>query len=88
MTQEFRTAYTPGLEQAKLLELRAKTDRQVVSLIHSKLVLGLNSVALAEQTYSDGNPDHAEPLLRRAEQAVTEVKPRLCTAHSLPLHRA
>jgi hypothetical protein len=70
----FPTAYVDGPELEKLSELRAKTDRQIVSLIHAKLELGLNFVALAEQTHSDGNPDQAEPLLRRAEQAVTEVK--------------
>ncbi len=75
MSQGFCTAYTPGPELEKLSELRAKTeDRQVVSLIHSKLELGLNFVALAEQTHSDGNLDHTEQLLGRAEQAVTEVK--------------
>jgi hypothetical protein len=74
MTQGFCIAYTPGPEQAKLSELRAKTDRQILGLIHSKLELGLNFVALAERTDPDGNPDHAEQLLGRAEQAVTEVK--------------
>ena len=74
MSQGFCTAYTPAPELEKLSELRARTDRQILSLLHSKLELGLNFVALAEQTYSDGNPDHAEQLLGRAEQAVTEVK--------------
>ena len=70
----FATAYVDGPEPVKLSELRAKTDRQIVSLIHSKLELGLNFVALAEQTYPDENPDHAEQLLGRAEQAVIDVK--------------
>jgi hypothetical protein len=74
MSQGFCTAYTPAPELEKLSELRARTDRQILSLLHSKLELGLNFVALAEQTYSDGNPDHAEQLLGRAQQAVTEVK--------------
>jgi hypothetical protein len=74
MTQELRTACTPAPELEKLSELRARTDRQILSLLHSKLELGLNLVALFEQTYSEGNPDHAERLLGRAEQAVIEVK--------------
>jgi hypothetical protein len=74
MSQGFCTTYTPGPELEKLSELRAKTDRQILGLIHSKLDLGLNFMALAEQTDPDGNPDHAEQLLGRAEQAVTEVK--------------
>jgi hypothetical protein len=75
MSQGFCTAYVDGPDLLeKLSELRAKTERQVLSIIHSKLELGLNFVALAEQTYSDGRRDHAEQLLRRAEQAVIEVK--------------
>jgi hypothetical protein len=63
-----------GWNWRNLSELRAKTERQVHSIIHSKLDLGLNFVALAEETDSDGNPDHAELLLWRAEQTVIEVK--------------
>jgi hypothetical protein len=74
MSQGFFTAYTPAPEPAKLLELRAKTDRQILRLLHSRLELGLNFVALVEQTYLDGSPNHAEPLLRGAEEAVIEVK--------------
>jgi len=68
------TAYTPGPQPVKLAELRAKTDLQIVSIIHSKLELGLNFLALVEETNSDGSPDHAEQLLRNVEQAITEVK--------------
>src|SRR5580692_3800442 len=74
MSQGFCTAYTPAPEPVKLFELRAKTDQQLSKLIHSKLELGLTSLALVEETYSDLNPDHAEQVLRRAEQAVIEVK--------------
>jgi hypothetical protein len=56
----------------KLGELRARTDQQLLKLIHSKLELGLSVLALVEDQH--GNPDHAEQLLRRAEQAVIEVK--------------
>jgi hypothetical protein len=74
MSQGFCTTHTPRPELEKLSELRAKTERQVLSIIHSKLELGLNFVALAEQLDSDGIRDYSEQLLRRAEQAVTEVK--------------
>ena len=70
----FPTAYVDGPELEKLLELRAKTDRQLLGLIHSKLQIGLNFVALAGEMSSDENTDRAEQLLWRAEQAVTEVK--------------
>jgi hypothetical protein len=53
----FSTAHVDGPEPAKLSELRAKTDSQILSLLHAKLELGLNFVALVEQTYSDGIPD-------------------------------
>ena len=74
MTKRFRTSYLDGPEPVKLSELRAKTDQQLLNIIHSKLELGLNSVALVEETYSGGNSDHAEQLLGRAEQAVIDVK--------------
>ena len=74
MSQGFCTTHTPRPELEKLSELRAKTERQVLSIIHSKLELGLNFVALAEQLDSDGILDYSEQLLRRAEQAVAEVK--------------
>jgi hypothetical protein len=74
MSQGFYTAYLDGPGLEKLSELRARTDRQILTIIHSKLELGLNFVALAEQTDPDGISHHAEKLLRRAEQAVTEVK--------------
>jgi len=74
MSSRFCIAYTTGPEPAKLAELRAKTDRQLLRLLHSRLEVGLNFVALVEQKYLDGNPSHAEQLLRRAGQAVIEVK--------------
>ena len=74
MSQGFCTAYTPTPQPVKLSELRAKTDQQLLNLIRSKMELGLNFVALVEETHSVGNQDHAEQLLRRAEQAVDEVK--------------
>ena len=73
MTKPFRNSYSDRPELEKLSELRAKTERQVLSLIQSKLALGLNFVALVEQTYLGESRD-AEQLLRRAEQAVIEVK--------------
>jgi hypothetical protein len=74
MMSHFPTAYLGGAELEKLSELRAKTDRQILSLLHSTLKLGLNSVAVAEQADSDEKGEDAEQLLRRAEQAVIEVK--------------
>jgi hypothetical protein len=52
----FANAHVDGPELEKLSELRAKTERQVLSIIHSKLDLGLNFVALAEETDSSTYP--------------------------------
>jgi hypothetical protein len=87
MLSHFPTAYVNGPELEKLSELRAKTDRQLLGLIHSKLEFGLNLTALAEETYSDGIRDHSEQLLRRAEQAVIEVK-RLLPVLTEDQHRS
>jgi hypothetical protein len=83
----FPTAYVDGPELEKLSELRAKTDRQLLRLLHSRLEVGLNFVALVEQTDLDGNPDHAEQLLMGAEQAVLEVK-RLLPVLTQDQHRS
>jgi hypothetical protein len=74
MSQGFSTAYTPGPESEKLSELRERTDRQILSILHSRLELGLNFAALAEETFSEGNPDQAKQLFGHAEEAVIEVK--------------
>jgi hypothetical protein len=74
MNQGPCTSYIEHPEPEKLFQLRSKTDRQILNLIHSKLEIGLNIVALVQTTYSGGNRDHAEHLLKRAEQAVIEVK--------------
>src|SRR5712691_3277038 len=83
----FPTAYLDGPELEKLSELRAKTDRQLLRLLHSRLQLGLNFVALAGEMSSDENTDHAEQLLWRAEQAVIEVK-RLLPVLTEDQHRS
>jgi hypothetical protein len=70
LDQEPCTSDTIWPEPEKLLQLRAKTDHQLLNLVHSKLELGLKFVALVQ----GGNSDHAEQLLRRADQAVIEVK--------------
>jgi len=83
----FPTAYLDGPELEKLSELRAKTDRQLLRLLHSRLQLGLNFVALAGEMSSDENTDHSEQLLWRAEQAVIEVK-RLLPVLTQDQHRS
>jgi hypothetical protein len=74
LSQGFCTSYVDGPELEKLSGLRARTDRQILGLIHSKLDFGLNFVALVEEPYSDGNSDRAGLSLWRAEQTVIEVK--------------
>ena len=87
MMNHFPTAYLGGTEPEKLSELRAKTDRQLLRLLHSRLQLGLNFVALAGEMSSDENTDHSEQLLWRAEQAVIEVK-RLLPVLTQDQHRS
>ena len=68
MTQGFRTSYLD--EPVRLSELRAKTDKQLQGLVHSKLELGLNFIVLAEA----GDRANAERSLKRADQAMSEVQ--------------
>jgi hypothetical protein len=62
------------LEPEILLQLRAKTDRQLLGLIHSKLEDGLNLAVLAETIYSDGNKASAKRALEQGNQALGEVE--------------
>jgi hypothetical protein len=65
MTQTFCTSYLDEPELQKLFELRAKTDRQLLGLVHSRLEIGLSFAALAGVE---------ESALERAGQALAEVQ--------------
>jgi hypothetical protein len=67
-------ASTPTPERGKLSQLRAKTNRQLQDLVHSKLDLGLSFAALAEVEESAGDWAHAERSLDSAKQALNEVE--------------
>ena len=73
MSQGFCTAYTPGPEPVKLAELRAKTDQQLLNLIHSTLDVGLNFAVLAEVEESAGDRANGERSVEQADQALAEV---------------
>jgi hypothetical protein len=62
------------LEPEKFSQLRAKTDRQLLDFVHSKLEAGQNLAALAETLYSIGNRASAECSLERADQALNDVQ--------------
>jgi hypothetical protein len=68
------TAFIEHPEPEKLSRLRAKTDEQLLDLIHSRLDAGSDFAAVAEAEYADGNPASAEQSLGRAEQAVAEAR--------------
>src|SRR5262245_58069327 len=74
MTEAFRTSYPEEVESEKLSELRAKTDRQLNSLVHTKLDLGLSFVVLAEVEESTGERLYAACSLERAAQALAEAQ--------------
>ena len=73
MNQGLCTPYMESLEE-KLLQLRAKTDRQLLDLLHSKLEAGLNFAALAETQYLDGDRACAEQSLECGNQVLSEVQ--------------
>ena len=74
MTQGLCTAFMESLEPEKLMQLRAKTDRQLLEFLHSKLETGSNSAALAARQYSNGNWVSADQSLERGDQALNEVQ--------------
>src|SRR5712692_10805141 len=70
---------TTRRELETLSQLRAKTDRQLLDLIHSKLDFGLRFAVLAEVEQSAGNRAFAEQSLEQASQAIAEVQKLLPT---------
>jgi len=61
-------------ESEKLSQLRAKTDRQILDFIHSKLDVALKFAVSAEVELSQGNRVAAQESLGRAEQAFNEAQ--------------
>jgi hypothetical protein len=49
MNEALCTPYMETLKPEKLLQLRAKTDRQLLDFIHSKLEAGLSFAAMADR---------------------------------------
>jgi hypothetical protein len=70
MSQADRSAYTEGPEREKWLQLRAKTDRQLLNIIHSRLEAGLHFAA--------------EQSLEGAQQALAEAQKLLTVLGELP----
>lgn len=61
-------------ESEKLYQLRAKTDRQILDFIHSKLDMALELGALADVQLSRDNQTAAQESLERADQALSEAQ--------------
>ena len=61
-------------ESEKFYQLRAKTDRQILDFIHSKLDMALELGALADQQLSKDNRMDAQASLERADQALSEAQ--------------
>src|SRR5436190_11292665 len=76
MSQQFQNASSePAFQEMdKLSRLRAKTDRQVLDFIDSKLHDALCFAAIAEAEFSEENRTAAQESLGRAEQARTEAQ--------------
>ncbi len=70
---------TTGPHLEKLSQLRAKTDRQLLGLIQSKLDFSLRFAVLAGVEQSAGNRASAEQSLGHANQAISEVQRLLPT---------
>jgi len=73
MSPQFCIAkYSPELE--KLSKLRAKTDRQVLDFIASKLEAALRFITIAESEFSEENRTAAQESLALADQAIGEAQ--------------
>ena len=74
MTQATCTAYSKPPEMQKLSQLRAKTDRQILDLIHSTLDMASKCAKLVETELLEGNRAGAQELLGRADRALGEAQ--------------
>src|SRR5207245_2521449 len=74
MSQGLCTSFIEHPEPEKLSRLRAKTDAQLLDLIHSRLASGADFAAVAESELADGNRASAEQSLACADQAAAEVR--------------
>jgi len=74
MSQGLCTSFIEHPEPEKLSRLRAKTDAQLLDLIHSRLASGADFAAVAESELADGNGASAEQSLACADQAAAEVR--------------
>jgi hypothetical protein len=73
MSPQFCIAkYSPELQ--KLSKLRAKTDRQVLDFIESKLEAALRFITIAESEFSEENRTAAQESLGLADQAIGEAQ--------------
>ena len=70
-------------ELAKLAELRAKTDRQLIRLIDDEVERGLNLARLHRNTHSAMDWDSAKWHRAKAERAYAEAAKLLPTVYSL-----
>ena len=74
MSQGLCTSYIEHPEPEKLSRLRAKTDAQLLELIHSRLASGADFAAVAESELADGNRASVDQSLACADQAVAEAQ--------------
>ena len=66
--------HSDGAELDKLLELRARTDRQILELVRSTLNTGLALAALAAASYARGDAAAAAESAKRACHALLEAR--------------
>jgi hypothetical protein len=86
MSQADQTAYnTESPEREKWLQLRAKTDRQLLNIIHARLEAGLyfaakQSLECAQQAFTEAQnllPVLSDPPRHALESRLTELRKAL-----------
>ena len=70
-------------DRVKLASLRARTDRQLVAIIHRELERGLDSVLQYAETYAENNRDGAEQVRANAERACASAVKLLPVVYTL-----
>jgi len=74
MSQGSCIAYSHSPETERLSRLRAKTDRQILDFIHSKLDFASECAGSAERELSEGRRAEAQEAIGRADHACSEAQ--------------
>lgn len=74
MSQATCTVYSAPSQAEKLSRLRAKTDRQLMDIIHAGLKKAADLAAIAQTKFAEGDAAAAQHAIGRADRILNEAQ--------------